>query len=131
VAESELPTYEEAKRCPECGSAGVEVKVQPAPNVPGVTRGAKLHTIRCPNLLSQHGVDAPGQPSLAPVWLVQVNPDGSVPPKQDHRNKPKTYVGFEGHDEMATRILEGLKREKELSQQPDGHRVRNPRSGNL
>jgi hypothetical protein len=126
MADSELPTFEEAKKCPECGSAGVEVRQMPAPKAKGVTKGATIHVIKCPNLLGQHGVEQPDVPSLAPVYLVQTNPDGTVPPKQDHSKHEKIYVGFEGHDEMAARVIEGLKAEKEASQRPDGYRVRNP-----
>jgi hypothetical protein len=119
VSDSVQTTFEEASRCPQCKQPGKDTKSIPIPlGTPGVTKGAKIHTIQCQNC--DFG-----------VWLVQVDPDGSVPPPQDHSRKPKLYLGFEGHDqramEIANQLRAGIERERLASEQAGGHEVRNRR----
>jgi sulfatase maturation enzyme AslB (radical SAM superfamily) len=48
-------------------------------------------------------------------WIVQVNPDGSVPPPTDHTNRTKQYTGFEGHDQLAKDLMDALQGEYNAS----------------
>jgi hypothetical protein len=123
MAESVQTTFEEASRCPQCKQPGKDLKSIPIPpGTPGVTKGAKIHTIQC-------------QSCDFGVWLVQVDPDGSVPPPQDHTKKPKMYLGFEGHDQKARDIIaqlrQGVQRESDLSIQEGGHEIRKRGGGPL
>jgi hypothetical protein len=111
-------TWEEASRCPQCGQPGESIKKIPMPPGSGIPRGTVVHTVKCQNTKRcDFG-----------VWLVQVNPDGSVPPKTDHTGHEKKYVGFEDHDQQARDmqrlIRSGLARERNLSQQEGGYEVR-------
>jgi hypothetical protein len=123
AAESVQTTFEEASRCPQCRQPGKDVRVIPIPlGTPGVTRGAKIHTILCQNC--DFG-----------VWLVQVDPDGSVPPPQDHTKKPKLYIGFEGHDQQArdlmAQIRAGVAHEASASIQEGGYEIRKRKGPDL
>jgi hypothetical protein len=122
MADSVQTTFEEASRCPNCKQPGKDTKSIPVPfGTPGVTKGAKIHTIECQNC--DFG-----------VWLVQVDPDGSVPPPQDHTKKKKLYLGFEGHDQaamqLAKQVREGIARESQHSTDDGGFEIRK-RGGGL
>ena len=108
-------TFEEAKRCPKCGQPGEEGKWTRGP------RGSKVWQIWCRRELC---------PWYNTPWMVQVNPDGSVPPPQDHTHSPKVYEGFENHDEIAKQIMETLELQQKLEVDPDQskHEIRNPNS---
>jgi hypothetical protein len=110
---SQLTTFEQAKLCPICGRAGADRATIPAQGLP---RGTTVHTIYCVTELCEW-YNTP--------WMVQVNPDGSVPPPQDHTRSEKHYVGFEGHDEHAENIRLGLIAQQELETKGGGE-VRNP-----
>lgn len=90
-------TYEEAKLCPKCGKPGEETK---SISVRGMARGTTAKTIYCRTNLC---------PWENTPWMVQVNPDGSIPPPQDHTGRPKMYSGFEGHDGQAEELIRRLK----------------------
>jgi hypothetical protein len=107
-------TYEEAKLCPKCGKPGEVTRDLPAGR--GLPKGTRVHEITCRTKLCPWE-DTP--------WMVQVNPDGSIPPPQDHTRSPKVYVGFEGHDEAAKTILQSLQRQYE-AEQHKGAELRNP-----
>lgn len=53
-------------------------------------------------------------------WMVQVNPDGTVPDKKDHTGEPKVYQGFEGHDEQAQRLINQITLQNEMTKKPGG-----------
>jgi hypothetical protein len=102
-------TYEEATRCPQCGKPGEVVKQETIP--PATARrlnlqvGTQIHHVICQFALCPWYDTAP--------WIVQVNPDGSVPPKTDHRGAPKHYVGDFGTPEEAKRLIDALKAQAE------------------
>lgn len=106
------PTYEQAGSCPTCGKPGRCVKKQPMPRAAGLPAGTTLHSFRCESVLCPDGGE---------MWIVQVNPDGSIPPPRNHTGEPKIYEGFQYDDMIAQRIRDGLEMERALSQRPDGH----------
>lgn len=67
-------TYEEAARCPRCEQPGQEV----AAGTHQMKGGSELRTIYCRNPRCSW-CDTP--------WVVQVNPDGTVPPPTVDRQK--------------------------------------------
>jgi hypothetical protein len=115
-------TFEEASKCPRCGQPGEKGAEIPAPPGRGVPAGAKLLTIWCRNGNKAFSEDCRW---FNTSWLVQVNPDGSVPPPSDHKGEPKEYVGDFGSDEEAQRIRNQLEEER-LRQQNPGNELRSP-----
>lgn len=125
-------TLEEATRCPKCQQPGEVVSTKEAPRDHGLPAGTKYLTVYCrntdtPTFSSSFSPLSPGARCkwADTCWIVQVNPDGSVPPPQDHSKTPKNYVGFEGHDEEAQRVLNALTWEEQAQRKP-GHEMRNP-----
>ena len=71
-------TYEEAKRCPKCEFPGVKVGEE-AIRKEGIQRGTSLHRIVCMNERCKwYGTTC---------RVIQVNPDGSIPPALLKRDK--------------------------------------------
>lgn len=93
-------TYEEAKRCPKCKEPGLEVGDTAAPRGRGVTIGARLKHIQCRNQRCKWFDGAP--------YLVQTNPDGTVPPPNMHREKQ-----FRALPDDGGRTAENLQRQFE------------------
>lgn len=83
-------TLEEARRCPRCEQPGNRVGVNVA-KAPGVSRGTKIETYECVNERCEYG------PITQPVkmngqrWAVQINPDGTIPPKGTRDSQPKEW----------------------------------------
>ena len=71
-------TFEEAKRCPDCKEPGLEIGVTSLSRNMEVTRGAVLHTFTCKNERCR---------GFELNWVVQTNPDGSIPQPDPHREK--------------------------------------------
>lgn len=70
-------TFEEARRCPRCEQPGTEIG-QKTGRVRGATRGAVFHEIACMNERCRwHNT----------TWVVQTNPDGTVPQAQTERRE--------------------------------------------
>lgn len=117
MAETELPTYEEACCCPKCGQHGdVRIKT-PAPRSAGLKPGTQLHTVYCVN---------EGCKWYETCWYIQVNPDGTIPPPKNHRGENKIYANFENHDQLARDLVRALEAQ-ELAQRKTGTELRNPR----
>jgi hypothetical protein len=111
--ETPVTTYQEAITCPKCGKPGNVRKREPVPRSANLPHGTQLHTAYC---------ETPLCPWEGLVCrLVQVNPDGSIPPPQDHRGKPKVYEHFEGHDQMARDIMRALNNQVAAETDPDHH----------
>lgn len=122
MAESVQTTYEEASRCPKCSKPG-NTRRKARASGRGIRPGTEIHHIYCENELC---------PWYNTCWMVQVNPDGSVPPPTNHTNQPKTYAGFEYHDAQAKELLAALEaqRQAEIASPDDPrHEIRNPLSG--
>jgi hypothetical protein len=106
-------TWEKATRCPKCEQPGKDNRVVATlRGVQDVPNGAQIHEVKCMNERCEW---------FDTAWMVQRNPDGSVPPPTDHTGKPKKYIGFEGHDQRARDIRRALEHEKRLATQPGGH----------
>jgi len=99
-------TFEDRTHCPKCKEAGEETSSVPAPEAP---KGTTLKTIYCRNKRCRW---------FDTCWMVQVNPDGSVPEPVDHSKKPKSYLGFETHKEEAAQIMAALERDRQASMNP-------------
>lgn len=113
-------TYEEATRCPKCGQPGNVRRKTAPPKGAGLKPGTMIHHVYCEHELC---------PWYDTTWMVQVNPDGSVPPPTNHRGSAKIYQGFENHDQMARDINASLEaqRRREVSPEKDDHEIRGPR----
>jgi hypothetical protein len=98
--EKQEATYEDRKRCPKCEQPGEETKSLP---VRGLPKGTTVKTIYCRNKFCKW---------CDTCWMVQVNPDGSVPPPTDHTKSKKQYEGFEGHDQLANQIMQGIENDR-------------------
>lgn len=79
MTESVQTTLEEASRCPRCQQPGKLSNTREAPKTQGVTRGAKLQTYVCEN--------RPCKWYGQVCRVVQVNPDGTIPPALLRRDK--------------------------------------------
>jgi hypothetical protein len=124
MAEAATTTWEEASECPKCKQPGEDRTKFPAGgNLP---RGTMVHNVYCMN---------PRCEWYNTPWMVQTNPDGSVPAPTDHTGKPKLYVGFEEHDQRArdlmAQIRQGVQRESDLSVQEGGYEIRKRRGPDL
>jgi len=64
-------TLEEARRCPKCNEPGADAGAMAAPRGQDVTRGATLRKYTCMNNRCRW---------FEEIWVVQVNPDGTIPP---------------------------------------------------
>ena len=85
-------TFEEAKLCPKCSMPGEDVATTPAEKDPRKT----IHTIYCRNDQCTW---------FNTPWLVQVNPDGSVP-KAYEQLGAKQFPKLS--QESETRVMEAL-----------------------
>jgi hypothetical protein len=66
-------TYEEARRCSRCGDPGRLVRKDRMQD-----RSGKLHVLTCDNKRCRR---------YQTNWLIQVNPDGTIPPPITDREK--------------------------------------------
>lgn len=107
-------TFEMAKKCPKCNKPGEDRRTTLAK---GMKPGTTVHHIYCASVLC---------PWYNTPWMVQVNPDGSVPPPTNHTGREKVYEGFKGHDEEATALIDELKRASKRQEEP-GYEIRRNR----
>lgn len=94
-------TFEEAKRCPKCEQPGQEtgrISVKDTSVLPGT----KVATIRCDNSRCKWQGES---------WIVQVNPDGTIPPAKT-TGREKRYES-RGTPESGRRLVDGLRRQVE------------------
>ena len=104
-------SYEEAIRCPECGQPGDDKVKRPAPPQAELPAGTMIHVVYCMNKNCGW---------YSTTWLIQVNPDGTIPDKKDHTGEQKIYGGFENHDVEAQRIINQLTIQNEMTTRPGG-----------
>lgn len=72
-----MASYEEASRCPKCKEVGRLANKRSIKNI----RGATIHIFECHNEKCKWFNES--------GWMVQVNPDGSVP--NPDVNRPKQF----------------------------------------
>ena len=99
-------TFEEAKRCPKCGTPGEARATTRVPN------GNTVHHIHCMAQTCPWYGEAP--------WLVQVDRDGQV---YSRGGGQKRFIPASA--EVETRIHESLVKQLEIETKPGGE-VRNP-----
>lgn len=98
-----MPSLEEASRCPKCGIPGEDVG-----SIPGNKFGVKVHTIFCRNDRCRW---------FDTSWIVQVNPDGSIP---ERKPGPAEFPALTGGQEAAARrVLEDVEFESRRDLQTD------------
>lgn len=111
-------TYEEATRCPKCGNPGEVRSKRPAPKDANLKPGTTIQHVYCTSQLCTWYNTA---------WLIQVNPDGSVPPPRNHTGKDKLFSRDPSADEMAKRVREAIDAQIALETEAGGHgEIRNP-----
>jgi hypothetical protein len=87
---------EEARRCTSCQEPGVLINRRPV-RVEGVPRGTvvelnECRSDRCPDYLPpQVAGNGDRMPASRNRWAVQINPDGTVPPKGTGRTSDKAF----------------------------------------
>jgi len=88
---------EEARRCPACNEPGILLNKRPAPRSAGMPQGTTVEMYECrndrcpdymPPMLAGTSTMVPGQRYR---WAVQINPDGSIPPKGTGGSGPKSF----------------------------------------
>ena len=100
-------TFEEAKLCPKCGIPGQETSII-VPTNRTVAPGTKVYVFICRNDVC----------SLANQnWLVQVNPDGSIPPKGRREDKMYPDLNLSSDEKM---VVDRLQRELDQSRTDKG-----------
>jgi hypothetical protein len=86
-------TFEEACRCPKCGEPGQEVAAENR----RMRSGAELKQIYCRNARC-NWLDTP--------WVVQVNPDGTIP--EPTLDRQKSFAKLPDRTEAVQRQLQRL-----------------------
>lgn len=102
-------SYEAASRCPKCNNPGEVRSKKPAPNS---IRGTMLLHIYCTSVLC---------PWYNTAWMVQVNPDGTVPEPKNHTGANKMYVTDKKADEMAAQIRAAIDHQLSVETSQGGH----------
>jgi hypothetical protein len=118
--------YEEASRCPTCQEPGKLINTRSAARVPGIVPGTKVHLLecksdRCPDFVPPELV---GGSTLIPGergrWYIQVNPDGTVPPKGSGAQGPKAFDSPSPHSMMAQKARDNLRLLAARDERKDG-----------
>jgi hypothetical protein len=101
-------TFEEARRCPVCQTPGKEVVTRRPQELP---RGTKIHVFSCENERCS---------DLGERWIVQTNPDGSIPqpgqkgPKAFERPRESAMIMQAARDEL--RLMDFMSTHPELTE---------------
>lgn len=104
---ADATTFEEAKICPKCQLPGEDASTVSVPAGGSIRPGTTAHMIYCRNENCKW---------YNTNWVVQVNPDGSIPPPQDHSRTEKKY-GSQIPDELGKRIVDNLGRQYQAETQ--------------
>jgi len=96
MSESIQTTLEEARRCPTCQEPGVLINRRPVRKEgfpPGtVVEMNECRSDRCPDYLPpQVAGNGDRMPASRNRWVVQINPDGTVPPKGTGGTSDKAF----------------------------------------
>jgi hypothetical protein len=103
-------TYEEAKKCVKCGLPGEEVSKTPVRSGE-LPKGTQAAIIYC------RTTNCPWQDTS---WVVQINPDGSVPMADHSKKQDKQFTGLRPNTPEEKRILNYLNREEEIQRTGEG-----------
>lgn len=107
---------DDATRCPKCDKPGKETRKFPAPKSSTSVPGAMIVEFECVSTLC---------PWFETLWMVQINPDGSIPEPSNHRGRPKTYLKTKEDDRMAQQIRDAI--DAQIAAETRGHgEIRNP-----
>jgi hypothetical protein len=109
-------TFEEAKRCPKCKMPGDDVSQTVITDKELKMGKATVHMIYCRN---------DGCPWHNTAWSVQVNPDGTIPPPQNHRGEAKKY-DFQLPDHQQRALVDNLQRQLD-AEVTENAEIRGPR----
>ena|ERR1700756_3129365 len=105
--------YEEAHRCPSCDTPGTLINKKPVRAL-GALPGTVVELLECrndrcsdflPPMLVGTGTPIPGTRNR---WMVQVNPDGSIPPKGSGGEGPKAFEMVRESSMVAQRARDSL-----------------------
>jgi len=111
--------YEEAKLCPKCGKPGEVRGSHPAPPGRGIQRGTMLEMCYCTT-------KSPFECSwYNTCWMIQVNPDGTVPPPKNHTFSQKEYIADPNADAIIAQINESLAQQQVAETKPGGSNLWN------
>jgi hypothetical protein len=105
--------YEEAHRCPSCEQPGTLLNKKTVRN-PAALPGTTVETLecrndRCPDFLPPMVVGTNTTvPGSRNRWMVQVNPDGSIPPKGSGAEGPKAFETVRESSMAAQRARDNL-----------------------
>lgn len=114
MSESVQSLYEEACRCPSCETPGKLINTRPARAV-GVMPGTRVqlfecHNDRCPDFVPPEIVGTSTRvPGERGRWFVQLNPDGTVPPKGSGAQGPKAFDSPGVHTGVAQQARDTLR----------------------
>lgn len=98
MTDNETTTVEEARKCAKCGKPGAQVATSATMNQR--RQRVTVHTFKCETELC---------PWFETTWIVQVNPDGTVPIAKPG---PKSFPDLTpSHLAMGQRVLEDIKQE--------------------
>jgi hypothetical protein len=109
-----LSQYEEAHLCPRCDQPGTLVNKRPSrsPNaMPGtMIELLECHNERCPEYMPPQRVGINTTiPGFRYRWSVQVNSDGSIPPKGSGATGPKAFELVGQHTRAAQNARDQLR----------------------
>ena len=105
--------YEESHRCPTCAEPGTLLNKRPS-TAPGAMRGTMVEMLECrndrcedflPPKLAGSSTVIPGSRNR---WAVQINPDGTIPPKGSGAAGPKAFELVNVHSAAAQRARDSL-----------------------
>lgn len=107
-------TYEEAKRCPRCGIPGDHTSTTPGKDRRG--KPVSIHMIFC---------RTEGCRWENTSWVIQVNPDGSIPQPDSERDamREKAFpkrLELPGDEQ---RIIQAIERQVQAEIQPGGGEI--------
>jgi hypothetical protein len=110
VQEGSATPYDVASRCPKCDMPGdLHNKIPAKPGT--AASGTTIHLFYCRNDQCRWGQDEVS-------WIVQVNPDGTVPPANTGRSREKAFPTLKGPDGEEMRVLRTIEKQLKAETQP-------------
>lgn len=113
---ADATTFEEAKMCPRCNLPGEDASQVPVEPSGRIRPGTVAHMIFCRNKDCKW---------FNTNWVVQVNPDGSIPPPQNHRAGVDKKYDLLVPDEVGKRVVDNLAAQLARETEPEAE-IRRP-----